>query len=71
MISFGERAGEFVSKLKEEESFDMPSRHKRPLLTTLVGFTLHADRRIKRRDRKLSKGSYKVYGKTFCDGERP
>ena len=55
MISFGERAGEFVRKLKEEESFDMPSRHKRPLLTKLVGFTLHADRRIKRRDRNSLK----------------
>ena len=55
MISFGERAGEFVRKLKEEESFDMPSRHKRPLLSKLGGSTLHADRRIKRRDRSYLK----------------
>ena len=52
MISFGERAGEFVRKLKEEESFDMPSR-QRASTYKLVGFTLHADRRIKRRDRSL------------------
>ena len=37
MISFGERAGEFVRKLKEEESFDMPSRYKKPLISKLVG----------------------------------
>ena len=55
MISFGERAGELVGKLKEEESFDMPSKQKRPLLAKLVGFTLHADRRIKRRDRSSLK----------------
>ena len=51
MISFAARAGEHVRKLKEEESFDMPSRHKRPLLSKMAGFTLHADRRIKSRDR--------------------
>ena len=37
MISFGERAGKFVRKLKEEQSFDIPSRYKKPLLSKLWG----------------------------------